>query len=248
MCERNLRVTLAYDGTDFCGWQVQASDRTVQGTVEEALSDLHGEPVRVRAAGRTDSGVHARGQVISFGSDSSIPTEVFSRAMNSRLPRDVRVVSCVEAPEGFHARYSARRREYKYYLEPAEYSDPFSRRFALTLKSCPPVRTLNACARKLVGTHDFTTFSAAGDQSASRTRTISSASFYPEGRFIVFRIVGNAFLWKMVRSIVGTVLEVCKQPNPEELFADRMEARDRRRAGTTAPAKGLFLAKVCYDE
>jgi len=248
MSGRNLRVRLAYDGTDFCGWQIQANDRTVQGAVEEALERLHEHPVRVRAAGRTDSGVHARGQVINFVSDSAIPIERFVRAMNSRLPRDVRALACDEVPEEFHARYSAKWREYKYYIEPSEMSDPFSRRFVFTVKACPPIPVLNACAAQVVGSHDFSAFSAAGDQSRSKLRTIRSSSFYLEGRFAVFRIVGNAFLWKMVRSLVGTMIELSAEPHAVERFRQVLESCDRDRAGTTAPAKGLVLSKVYYDE
>lgn len=252
---RNLKVVLAYDGTDFCGWQMQHGVRTVQGEVESALKRLHGHPIRVRAAGRTDSGVHARGQVISFESGSSIPTEAFTRALNSRLPRDVRAISSCEVPTGFHARYSARRRDYHYYIENGDYSDPFSRRYCLTVKQCPPIELLNACAGRLVGTHDFSTFCAAGDQSKSKTRRIFSASFLRHDRFVAFRISGNAFLWRMVRSIVGTILETCGEYHSidsrdrcAESFAERIASKERHRAGSTAPAKGLFLTRVWYDE
>ncbi len=248
MSERKLRIILAYDGTDFCGWQIQACGRTVQGEVERALEILHEHPLGVCAAGRTDSGVHARGQVISFRSDATVPDERFARALNSHLPRDVRALSCVVTTDEFHARYSARWREYKYYIEPAEVSDPFSRRFAWTLKTCPDLRTLNACARLLVGTHDFAAFSAAGDKSRSTVRSIRSATFHVENRFVVFRIVGNAFLWKMVRSVVGTIVACCREARPPDAFRRVLVSRDRRRAGTTAPAKGLVLTRVYYDE
>jgi tRNA pseudouridine38-40 synthase len=248
MNPKNLRVTLSYDGTDFSGWQIQATGRTVQGCVEQALAELHGKHIRVHAAGRTDSGVHARKQVISFPIETTIPIQSFTRALNSRLPRDVRAIHCDVVPDDFHARYSARRREYKYYIEPAEFSDPFTRRFAFTIKDCPATSTLDSCAAILVGTHDFTTFSAVGDQSESKVRAVHSASFYNEGRFVVFRIVGNAFLWKMVRSLVGTILECCRTADPIREFTDRLIDKERERAGTTAPAKGLFLAKVYYGD
>ena len=248
MSEKNLRVVLAYDGTDFSGWQVQANERTIQGEVERVLSELHGRGIRIHAAGRTDSGAHAAGRVISFRAVSTIPIAAFARAMNSRMSRDVRAISCDEVADTFHARYSARWREYKYYLESAEYADPFSRRFVFTVKELPSAIALDACSGRIVGTHDFSTFSAAGDQSESKVRIIKSASFYRERRFLVFRIVGNAFLWKMVRSLVGTILECARFDNTGAEFAQRLEARNREAAGITAPAKGLILSRVSYVE
>ncbi len=241
-------MVLAYDGSDFCGWQIQARERTVQGVVEDALLELHGYPVRVKAAGRTDSGVHARGQVINFETDSTIPDDRFARALNSRMARDVRALSAEEVASDFHSRYSARRRIYKYYILPAECSDPFSRRFCLTVKRSLDIRTLNGFAARIVGSHDFTTFAAAGDQSKSKIRDIHAAGFYPEGRFVVFRIVGNAFLWRMVRSLTGTMLYMAAACRRPAYMTELLERQDRSLAGHTAPAKGLALYKVLYDE
>jgi len=248
MSTRNLKVILAYDGTDFCGWQIQRRERTVQGVVEEALLRLHEHPVRVRAAGRTDSGVHARGQVISFESDSTVPDDRLTRALNSRLPRDVRAVDACPVDDGFHARYSARRRIYKYYLLPGQYSDPFSRRYCLTVKRSLDLRKLNSFAAKIVGVHDFTTFAAVGNDDESMVREVHACSFYREGRFVVFRIEANSFLWRMVRSLVGTILAVDAEGHSASYFADLIDGRDRGLAGDTAPAKGLFLFRVIYDE
>ena len=247
MNEQRFSLRLAYDGTDFVGWQIQKSGRTVQLVLESVLADMHGHDVRVVAAGRTDSGVHARGQVVHYDSDSNVPVESIPKALNSKLPRDVRIIDCRPVSDDFHARYSARMREYSYYIEPAEYSDPFSRRFALTLKSCPPIDLLNECATCLVGTRDFTSFSATGDQSKSKIRSIRSASFRFEGRFVVFQVAANAFLWKMVRSMVGTILEFCREPDPAARIDEALAACNRGAAGSTAPAKGLFLTRVHYD-
>ena len=248
MSKRNLKVILSYDGTDFCGWQIQRRERTVQREVEEALLRLHEHPVRVHAAGRTDSGVHACGQVISFRSDSTVPDERFARALNSRLPRDVRAVAVCPMEDGFHARYSARRRIYKYYILQSDYSDPFARRFCLTVKRTLDLQRLNSYAGRIVGMHDFTTFAAAGDEEESMVREVFSSAFYVEGAFIVFRIEGNAFLWKMVRSLVGTMLAADAEDLSPARFGELLDRRDRSLAGDTAPAKGLFLAKVLYDE
>ena len=248
MQNRNIRLRIAYDGTDFCGWQIQDGQRTVQGEMEQALDIIHEHPVRLRAAGRTDSGVHAHGQVANFVTDSSIPTERIWKALNSRLPRDIRVYSSEEVPESFHSRYDARWRVYKYFIHISEYSDPFTRRFCLTLKRGPDMTILNRHAADLIGAHDFTTFSATGDQSESRVREIRSAVFYRERQFLVFRIVGNAFLWRMVRSVVGTVLEVEEAGHPVGYLRELIESRDRSRAGSTAAAKGLTLFRVVYND
>jgi tRNA pseudouridine38-40 synthase len=242
-----MKVVLTYDGTDFYGWQIQRDGRTVQGVVEEALEMIHGYPVRVKAAGRTDSGVHAEGQVINFITDSTVPDDRFAKALNSSLPRDIRAISSTAVDDGFHARYSARKRIYKYYILPGSYSDPFSRRFCLTVKKLLDVPRLNSFASKIVGTHDFTTFAAVGDQSESRIRDITSASFYYEGKFIVFKIEGNAFLWRMVRSLTGTILELAAENKPPERLEEILNCRDRSFAGSTAPAKGLTFHRVVYD-
>lgn len=248
MTRRNLKVVLSYDGTDFCGWQIQRRERTVQGVVEEALQRLHDHPVRVRAAGRTDSGVHAHGQVISFESDSTIPDDRLSKAINSRLPRDVRAIYACPVSDDFHARYSARRRIYKYYILPAECSHPFFRRYCLTVKRKLDLQKLNRFAAKISGVHDFTTFAAAGDSSESMTREVFSSAFYVERGFIVYKIEGNAFLWRMVRSLVGTMLWLDAEGKSSEALSEAIDARDRRMAGDTAPAKGLSLHGVIYDE
>lgn len=247
LASRNIKLTLAYDGTDFCGWQIQKGQRTVQGVVEEALGHIHGSPIRVGVAGRTDSGVHADGQVISFLSDCTVPDERFVNAINSQLPRDVRALSSICVPNSFHARFSAQWREYKYYIRQAAYSDPFSRFFCLTVKRDLNLKVLNGYASRLVGTHDFTTFAAAGDQSRSKIRAIRSASFYQKGPYIIFRIIGNAFLWKMVRSLIGTILDHVADRHHIESFDKILSARDRSLAGSTAPAKGLSLYRVIYD-
>ena len=247
MPDRNIRLRLAYDGTDFCGWQVQNGQRTVQGVLEDALSGLHEHPVRVRVAGRTDSGVHAHGQVANFVSDASVPEERFAPALNSRLPRDVRVLESQSVPMDFNSRYDARWRVYKYFLHVASCSDPFTRKYCLTVKRRPDTALLNRLASELIGTHDFTAFSAAGDQSESKVRDIRSAVFYQERQFLVFKIVGSSFLWRMVRSVVGTLLELVEADRSPGSLRTIIESRDRGAAGTTAAAKGLSLHRVVYD-
>lgn len=245
---RNIRVVLAYDGTDFCGWQSQSSGRTVQDVFESALQEMHGRPVSVRVAGRTDSGVHADGQVVNFRTDGSVPAERFVNALNQVLPSDVRAIESDQVAEGFDARFDARLRVYKYRLAEGLPAIPTERRYVWTLKRFPDPVLLARYAAKLVGAHDFTTFAAAGDTSVSRVREVHSSSFYFERGRMVFKIAANAFLYRMVRSLVGTMIELAvKGAAPEELAA-RLAACDREAAGQTAPPWGLFLHKVLYDE
>jgi tRNA pseudouridine38-40 synthase len=245
---RNIRLKLAYDGTDFAGWQVQSRDRTVQGVMEEALARMHGHPVRLRGAGRTDSGVHATGQVASFQSDlDSIVGERWALALNSYLPHDVRVLESREVDDGFRAKESARLRVYAYYLLPAEIGPPHLRRFCWKIARRPDVASLNRLASVFLGEHDFTTFAAAGDPSRSKVRRVVSSCFYPEAPFLVYRVAASSFVWRMVRSMVGTMLEYeCAGRAAAEL-AQALAACDRSLAGSSAPARGLFLERVVYD-
>ncbi len=248
---RNVRLTLSYDGTDFNGWQIQAAGRTVQGVLEDALRRIHDRRIPVEAAGRTDSGVHARAQVVNFHTaHPSIPTEKFRDALNSLLPQDVRVHDSMEVDEAFHARYHARRREYRYYILPAAVASGYARRYCHRINNALHLGTANRMAAQLLGEQDFATFAAAGGSAAGSggsVRHVSSASFFPAGRYLCFRIVANGFLWKMVRSIVGTVVDLAHTEAAVSAFRDALEARDRSRAGPTAPARGLFLQGVYYD-
>lgn len=248
MENRNIRVVLSYDGTDFCGWQSQASGRTAQDVVEAALAKLHDHPVQARVAGRTDSGVHAEGQVINFHTDSSVPALKFVPALNQHLPADLRALHSEQVALDFDARYDARVRVYKYYIESGSVPRAPGRRYSWVLPWRIDAAAVNRYAASVVGTHDFTTFAAAGDTSASRVRDVYSASFYVEGRHLVFKIAANAFLYRMVRSLVGTMVELERRRAPREEMARRLSAGDRAAAGQTAPPWGLFLHKVLYDE
>lgn len=245
---RNIKVLIAYDGTDFCGWQVQKNGRTVQAIIEEALQKLHDHPVHIHGAGRTDSGVHAAGQVGNFISGrASIPAEKFCPALNSLLPRDVRILKSAEADDSFHARYSARARTYQYYLYPGGIRHPMLRNFCYQVKRQLNMTLLNEFSARLLGEHDFTAFSAPLVGNASPYRNIQSAGFFQSRGFTVFFITGNAFLMRMVRSIVGTLLELEMKNATPDAVTKILESRDRKLVGVTAPAKGLFLHKVTYS-
>lgn len=248
---RRLCVTAAYWGAGFQGWQIQKSGRTVQGELEKALKKLLKEPVRIVGSGRTDSSVNAREQCAHFETGNvSIPPERFVPALNSMLPKDVRILSCREVDGSFHARYSALSREYRFYVLPGSDLESSGSLYAwpcLKLKRQPDLKMLNSYAQYIPGTKNFTSFTAAGDASKSKVRHMYSAVWYPEGKFLVFRILGNAFLWKMVRSLVGTMLDLeWKKAPPKEMLRIFM-AEDRRLAGITAPGDGLFLWKVNYE-
>lgn len=244
---RNIRLDIAYDGTNYCGYQIQPNEVTIQGVLESALEKIHKKKVDVIGSGRTDSGVHADMQVVNFiTSIETIPPENFRSALNSLLPLDIRILKSQEVSDDFHSRFNAIRRTYKYYIKLGEVGHPKYRDFCYLVRKPLNIPLLNTLARELLGEHDFTTFAAAGDQAPTKIRTIHSAAFYPEGEFVVFKICGNAFLQRMVRSITGTLLDMGWKGESPELLSEVLKSRDRSRAGTTAPARGLFLNKVEY--
>jgi len=247
MSVRNIRLVLAYDGTDFSGWQIQKTGRTVQGELQAGLARMHGHTVRATAAGRTDSGVHATGQVVNFRSDiTSIAALRFRDAVNSYLPPDIRVLESDVAAEDFSARRAAKARLYRYYLYPSAVGLPHLRRFCYRLRRSLDVGLLDRMARQLIGEHDFTAFAAAGDSNASKQRRVAVSCCYSQGPFVVYKVVANSFLWRMVRSMVGTLVELEeRKADPQELLAI-LRSKERIRAGQTAPARGLFLEKVYY--
>jgi tRNA pseudouridine38-40 synthase len=248
LARRNIKLTLAYDGSDFCGWQIQNEDRTVQGALQHALEKMHGHPVRITAAGRTDSGVHATGQVANFSTElDSIPASRFRDAINSYLPQDVRVLASEEVPARFHARRSARLRVYSYYILSAPVCPPHMRKYCHWTRRRLDMTRLNQMASLLEGEHDFTSFSARGDRNTSKVRQVSSSSFHAEGSFLVYTIAASSFLWKMVRTVMGTFLMLEDAGQGAEEFRRILEARSRFEAGETAPARGLFLERVVYE-
>jgi tRNA pseudouridine38-40 synthase len=248
MPERNIKLTLAYDGTDFLGWQLQKRGRTVQGVLQDGLGRMHGHTVHVVAAGRTDSGVHATGQVCSFRSDiDSIQSARFRDAVNAYLPQDVRVIDSREVPVGFHARRSARLRVYRYYTVCGPVLLPHVRNFRHWVRRKLDLGLLSELAAVLVGQHDFTCFAAEGDANLSKVRRVSTSAFHVEGDTLVYTIAGTSFLWKMVRTVMGTFFMLEEQGRGAGDLRLIMEAGVRSNAGGTAPARGLFLERVVYD-
>jgi tRNA pseudouridine38-40 synthase len=247
--KRNIRLALSYDGSDFAGWQRQKNARSVQGELERALERMHGHGVPTVGAGRTDAGVHAMGQTANFYTDiGSIEAGRFLPALNKLMPRDVRVLSAREADFDFHSRYDARLRRYRYFILCSPSPDPMRLRYCHHLRRRPSLESLNAAAGRILGESDFTSFSSAKDESASPWRCVTESCFRWEGELLVYEVAANAFLWRMVRSLVGSLLHY--EAEDAGGAAERMErvlrSRDRTLAGPTAPARGLFLWNVEY--
>lgn len=249
---RNIVLRISYDGTRFLGWQRQNKEaagkgRTVQEEIEKALEKMHGHPVSLSGSGRTDSGVHAAGQVANFFTDiERIPAYRFLHALNSILSHDIRILDSGDAAPGFHARFNARARTYRYFIYCGKHPLAHEMPYIWHLRRWPDVVKLNRMAAYLSGEIDCTTFAAIGDKSNSKFRFLFGANFFPEGEMLVFEITANAFLWKMVRSIVGTLLFLEEKEFPPEEFASILASKNRRRAGPTAPGQGLFLWHVRY--
>ncbi len=247
---RNFKLTLAYDGTNYCGWQVQTGRITLQETLENALAKIIGQPVRITASGRTDAGVHALGQVVGFASETHLQPEVLQKALNGTLPLDVAVIDAQVAPAGFHATHDAKRKTYRYTIDDGPVRDVFARHYAWQHRSPLDVETMRRAAVALVGTHDFSSFESQGSPRENSIRTVYSLSIErkpdPAGSRIICEITGNGFLYNMVRAIVGTLVDVGRGAQGEAWPGEVLAARHRSAAGQTAPAHGLCLVRVEY--
>ncbi|MDR0322773.1 MAG: tRNA pseudouridine(38-40) synthase TruA [Treponema sp.] len=243
---RNIKLTVAYDGTDFCGWQRQDGERTVQGVIEEALEKMHEKHITLTGSGRTDSGVHAAGQAANFYTEiDSIPANRFAPALNSLIPHDVRILDAVEVSGDFHARFSAKARTYRYQFI-CRHVLPHESRYNLRLNRFPNLELLNAYGRLLFGETDCSIFAGAGDTSKSKNRYVYKAYFYTENDRLIFEICANAFLRNMVRSVAGTFLHYEETSTPPEKLREIIATGDRAFAGPTLPPQGLFLWGVEY--
>jgi len=242
----NIKVVLEYDGSEFAGWQQQAHGRTVEAELKRALREITGQELKVYAAGRTDAGAHAEGQVVSFQTDGRISPRRLVGALNAKLPPDVAVLSAEEMPDTFHARYSARWRRYRY-----RYLDRLSRP-ALERGRCWQVRgpldadAMAKAAKALVGKHDWTSYCSASEPPDARVREMRSARVLRRGDIVELELVAEGFLRGLARSIAGAMAEVGRGRRPPEWVGEVLEAHDRRRAARTAPAVGLTLVDVVY--
>jgi len=243
---RYLKLTLSYDGTNYNGFQRQKNAVGIQQIVEEALSHLLGENIRLVASGRTDTGVHAWGQVISFTTKSTVPIGHIPRAIKHLLPGDIVVWKAEEVPENFNARYSAVEKTYQYRIMVTDVQDPFKRNYAWEIKKQPDVEKMQKAANYLLGTHDFSAFRNKGSKPISPERTISKAQWEMAEKELVFTITGDGFLYRMVRNIVGALVKVGEGKITPDEFQKILLAKDRQQAGMAAPACGLYLMQVRY--
>ncbi len=249
---RNLKMVLAYDGTEFSGWQVQPDVPTIQGTLASAIGRLTGENVLPQGSGRTDAGVHALGQVVTFVTQSLVPTENFVKALNDLLPSAIRVLEAGEAPPEFHARQSARAKTYRYRIHRGAICPPFLARYVWHYPYPLDEAAMREAAALVAGEHDFTSFAVvdqergAGGEEVSNIRRIFTSEWQRREDELVYTVRGNGFLHHMVRNLVGTFVLVGKGTLSPSDVARILEVCNRSAAGATAPASGLYLVNVEY--
>ena len=247
---RTFKLTVQYDGTDYVGWQRQAEGISIQGLLEDALRPIEGDHVTVHGAGRTDAGVHARGQVASVRMSTSLDASTLARALNAVLPLDVRIASAEAMPDDFHARFSATGKVYDYQIVNGPFVSPFVRRYVWHVIPRMDVDAMRIAASALIGEHDFAAFQTTGSEVHTSVRRVRRIEWMGEGGSddpLIVRIEGDGFLRHMVRTIAGTLVEIgLGRWRAEEMHAI-LASRDRARAGTTAPAAGLVLREVLYS-
>jgi tRNA pseudouridine38-40 synthase len=249
---RNLKLILSYDGTEFSGWQVQPAAPTVQGTLASAIGRITGEKVLPQGSGRTDAGVHALGQVVTFVTESSVPTQNFLKALNDILPASVRVLDVAEAPAEFHARHSTRGKTYRYRIYREAICPPFLARYVWHFPYPLDVQAMMRAGERVIGEHDFTSFAAVDpergrdDGPVSKVKKIFSSQWEVDGGELIYTVRGSGFLHHMVRNLVGTFILVGKGTLQPQDIARILAAQNRSAAGPTAPASGLYLVEVEY--
>lgn len=245
---KRVKIIVAYDGTNYCGWQVQPNGITIESVLNHHLSELLGEEIHVIGASRTDSGVHADGNVAVFDTSARMPAERISYALNTRLPQDIRIQDSCEVPSDFHPRFQRTVKTYEYRICSRKFPDPCSRLYSLFYYWELDVEQMKKAAAYLVGEHDFTSFCTKKEEVTNCVRTIYSLDIEKTGDQIVLRIRGNGFLYNMVRIITGTLLRVGGGLIKPEHIPEILAARDRSAAAETAPAHGLKLVKIEYPD
>ena len=243
---RTLLLSIAYDGRNYHGFQVQKNAVSVAQVFQDGVEAVFHKRLPIKGCSRTDAGVHANMFCISMEVQSAIPCDRVIPALNTHLPPDVAVIACREVPQGFHARYDCVGKEYLYRILNRVPRDPFSGGLALHHPYPLDVERMNAACREFLGEHDFSAFCSAGSDVEDRVRTIHWASVQREGDFVLFRVAGDGFLYNMVRIMTGTLLEVSRGAILPEEIPDILQSRDRSRAGVTAPPDGLYLNRVFY--
>lgn len=245
---KRIRMIVAYDGTGYHGWQVQNNGITIESELNRCLTELLGEEIRVSGASRTDSGVHALGNVAIFDTQNRMPAEKISYALNARLPEDIRIQKSEEVAPDWHPRYVKSRKTYEYRIYRGEFPMPVKRLYSYFTYRPLDVEKMRRAAQELVGEHDFKSFCQTGAQVESTVRTIYSLEVEEQGTELCIRVCGSGFLYNMVRIIAGTLMEVGEGKRSPASMREVLEARDRSAAGPTAPAKGLTLIGYQYEK
>jgi len=243
---RNIRLTVQYDGTDYSGWQSQKNSVAIQDIIEKAIAKILGERIKIAGAARTDAGVHAKGQVANFNTRSRLPLLNIKNALNRNLPSAIIISKIEKVDKDFHSQYDAKRKFYRYYATTRKPISPFYKDFVTPVSYELDLKTMKDEAKALLGRHDFSSFQSSNSKRASAVRNLSRIDIKKKGQLIYFDIEANGFLYNMVRAIVGTLLDVGRGYLKPGSVKKILMRRDRRSAGSTAPAKGLCLMKVRY--
>lgn len=242
---RNIKITIQYNGSNYCGWQKQPDSLGIQGTIEKAIYDITREEVKLVGSGRTDSGVHAIGQIANFKINSDINVESIPMALNAKLPKDISIIKACEVNEDFHSRYSAKGKTYKYLIYNSKFRNPILSDISYQVKYELDFDKMCLESKSILGTHDFKGFMSSGSSVKDTIRTIYDIDINKKDDLIVVEISGNGFLYNMVRIIVGTLIDIGRG-RINESFLEIIESKTRSKCGHTAPAQGLFLKKVHY--
>lgn len=243
---KHVKLTVAYDGTNYCGWQVQPNGITVQEVLNQCLSEFTGENIETIGASRTDAGVHALGNVAVFDTEMRMPGDKFSFALNQRLPEDIRIQKSEEVDADFHPRYVKSQKTYEYRILNCRFPIPTERFYSHFTYIPLDVDKMKEAASYLIGEHDFKSFCGTGAQVKTTVRTVKEIQIEKSGDRITIRITGEGFLYNMVRIIAGTLMDIGGGLYPPEKMKEILEAKDRKKAGPTAPARGLTLMKIQY--
>lgn len=245
---RRIRTILSYDGTNYVGWQTQPNGVAVQEKVEQAIFEVTGERASLQGSGRTDSGVHARAQVAHFDTAARMGADKFAIALNTHLPGDIRVLYSEETDPAFHARFSAKEKQYRYFVQTGPHADVFLRKYALHAYMPLDLDLMNKAASLVVGTHDYSAFMSTGREVESAVRTVTLSRWEKQGNLLVYSVQGNGFLYNMVRILVGTMLGMGSGRLPADAMEKALSSLSRKDAGPTAPPHGLVLWRVKYPD
>lgn len=242
----NIKLTIEYDGTNYVGWQRQSNGDSIQGEIEKAINKVTGEKVNLIGSGRTDKGVHAKGQVANFITKSTIPADRFKFVLNNNLPRDIAIVDSIKVAEEFHSRYDALGKKYKYLIYASPITRPLYRNFVYHVTHPLDYEEMDKAINFFKGTHDFTSFMMSNNNTKTTIRTINQFSLDRNGYLIIFSMVGDGFLYNMVRIIVGTLVDIGRGKLKSSSIPYIISSKNRKLAGHTAPPQGLYLEKVYY--